>query len=100
MVIHGTRSEGGLRLRGSHLGHPNCHANCAPYLEADPEFQIVGQSRNRTHSQPKGNLSERYEFRRVDNSIWRQLQEVLRTIQDVREYLTRPLASSDRSRCC
>jgi hypothetical protein len=89
-----------LRLRGSHLGHPNCHANCAPYLEADPEFQIVGQSRNRTHSQPKGNLSERYEFRRVDNSIWRQLQEVLRTIQDVREYLTRPLASSDRSRCC
>jgi signal transduction protein with GAF and PtsI domain len=81
------------------LGIPTA-MQTAPYLEADPEFQIVGQSRNRTHSQPKGNLSERYEFRRVDNSIWRQLQEVLRTIQDVREYLTRPLASSDRSRCC
>jgi hypothetical protein len=58
----------------------------APYPEADPEFQIVGQTRDRTHSQAKGNLSERYEFRRVDNSIWRQLQDVLRTIQDVREY--------------
>jgi hypothetical protein len=52
----------------------------APYPEADPEFQIVGQFRDPTHSQAKGNLSERYEFRRVDNSIWRQLQEVLCTI--------------------
>jgi hypothetical protein len=58
----------------------------APYPEADPEFQIVGQSRDRTRSQAKGNLSERYEFRRVDNSIWQQLQDILRAIQEVRGY--------------
>jgi hypothetical protein len=34
----------------------------------------------------RGGLSRPYEFRRVDNSIWRQLQEVLRTIQEVRGY--------------
>jgi hypothetical protein len=34
----------------------------------------------------RGGRSRPYEFRRVDNSIWRQLQEVLRTIQEVRGY--------------
>src|SRR5262249_60160418 len=83
MVIHDTRSEGVCAFAVRSLGIPTA-MQTAPYPEADPEFQIVGQSCDRTHSQAKGNLAERYEFRRVDNSIWRQLQDVLRTIQEGR----------------
>jgi hypothetical protein len=82
MDIHDTRSEGVCASAVRSLGIPTA-MQTAPYPGADPEFQIVGQSRDRTHSQAKGNLSER---RRVDNSIWRQLQDVLRTIQEVRGY--------------
>jgi hypothetical protein len=80
----------GLRLRGSQLGHPSCHANCAPYPEADPEFQIVVNPATARIHRPKA-ISQNAMSSVVDNSI---------TIQDVREYLTLPLASSDRSRCC
>jgi hypothetical protein len=72
----------GLRLAIRSFWHPNCHTNCA-ISRSRSQFQIVGRSRDR---KAKGTLSERYEFRRVDNSIWRQLQDVLRTIQEVRGY--------------
>src|SRR5262245_40195076 len=99
MVIHDTRSEGGCASAVRSLGIPTA-MQTAPYPEADQEFQIVGQSCDRTHSQAKGNLSERHEFRRVDNSIWRYSKTSCALFRRCGGMLTRPLASSDRSRRC